>query len=245
MTILNITEIINKNIPKQKAIKEAMDIYIEGIVDGLSRRNGMIYALCGSGGSGKTNLLLSLFKSNKLYKNKWHNIYYFIPETSFKSISNHPFKDHDKLYHSLTVETLSGIIDEIEAKKNDEKEKELEYSCIIIDDFASSLKNNDLMCYLSKTLTRARHLQCSFIFTLQNYLLLPLTLRKQLTYISLFKPKNKKEFETVMNELIQLNKEDSLILSNYVFSEAYSHLDIDTFENKTYKNFNLLEFTEE
>ena len=62
MTILNITEIINKNIPKQKAIKEAMDIYIEGIVDGLSRRNGMIYALCGSGGSGKTNLLLSFFK---------------------------------------------------------------------------------------------------------------------------------------------------------------------------------------
>ena len=244
MTIQSINEIVNEAIPKQKPIKEAMDIYIDGIVEGLSRRNGMIYALCGSGGSGKTNLLLSLFKSSKLYKNKWHNIYYFIPETSFKSIKKHPFEGHDKLYHSLTVDILSGIINDIEDKKNDE-DTDIEYNCIIIDDFASSLKNNDLMQYLSKTLTRARHLHTSFIFTLQSYLYFPLILRKQLTYISLFKPKNKKEFETVMNELIQLNKDDSLLLSNYVFDAPYNHLDLDTFENKVYKNFNLLEFIEE
>ena len=35
------------------------------------------YILTGSGGSGKTNLLLNLFKNKHCYRNKFHNIYYF------------------------------------------------------------------------------------------------------------------------------------------------------------------------
>ena len=57
MPITNIQVIENKDIPKKiTAIKERMDIYVPGIPEGLSRRNGMIYILCGSGGSGKMYL---------------------------------------------------------------------------------------------------------------------------------------------------------------------------------------------
>jgi Cdc6-like AAA superfamily ATPase len=60
------TEIINPNIPtKLTPIKEKMDIYIPDVPEGLSRRNGMVYCLVGSGGSGKTSLLLNMFKSKK------------------------------------------------------------------------------------------------------------------------------------------------------------------------------------
>ncbi len=56
MTINNITEIKNEKLPNQKPIKEIMQKYVPGIHEGLSRRNGSIYALIGSGGSGKTSL---------------------------------------------------------------------------------------------------------------------------------------------------------------------------------------------
>jgi ABC-type dipeptide/oligopeptide/nickel transport system ATPase subunit len=69
MPIQNITLTLNDKLPKkQQPIKEKMDIYIPGIIEGLSRRNGMIYGLVGSGGSGKTSLLLNMFKSSKLYQ---------------------------------------------------------------------------------------------------------------------------------------------------------------------------------
>jgi len=58
-------------------------------------------------------------------------------------------------------------------------------------------------------------------------------LRKQITNIVMLKPKNKKEFEWI-------NKDDSLILYNYIFDAPYTHFDIGTVEQKIYKNFNKL-----
>ena len=89
-------------------------------------------------------------------------------------------------------------------------------------------------------LIKSRHIGCSFIFTLQAYNLFPLVLRKLLTNISLFKPKNKIELDSVRRELINLNEQDTQELMNYVFSEEYSHLDIDTNTNILRKNFNKL-----
>jgi len=39
---------------------------------------------------------------------------------------------------------------------------------------------------------------------------------------------------------LNYNKDDALLLYNYVFNEPYAHLDMDTVENKLYKNFNKL-----
>jgi hypothetical protein len=38
-----------------------------------------------------------------------------------------------------------------------------------------------------------------------------------------------------------MNEEDGLKLYEYIFNKPYNHLDVDTVENKIYKNFNLLE----
>jgi hypothetical protein len=91
---------------------------------------------------------------------------------------------------------------------------------------------------------KARHLSCCFIFTLQSYYLLPLILRKQITNCSIFKPKNKKEWETIADELLNFEKTDTLQFYNYVYDKPYTHLDVDTLTNKIYKNFNLLEITQ-
>jgi hypothetical protein len=69
----------------------------------------------------------------------------------------------------------------------------------------------------------------------------PLVLRKLITNITLFKPKNNIETENIRSELLNMNKDDALTLYNYVYDEPYTHLDLDTVDNKIFKNFNLLE----
>ena len=275
---LNITEIENPNKFKMKPIKEKQDIYIPDIKDeNISRRNGMIYCLTGSGGSGKSSLLLNMFRDKNYYRSKFHNIWLFTPLSSFLSVENHPFKDHDKVFHDLTVPHLESLYNQMVAMREshedylekakltpsgkkhkggkkkvddygdenvsddeDDENKEIQYNCIIIDDFADALKDNDIMKQLNKMLIKARHICCSFIFTLQTYYYFPKVLRKQITYLTMFKSKNIEEFNSIAKELFNLNKEDALQLYNYVFDESYTHLDIDLVNNIYYKNFNKL-----
>ena len=66
-------------------------------------------------------------------------------------------------------------------------------------------------------------------------------LRKQITYSIIFKPKSIAECNSITEELIHYNKEDSLKLFNYIFDEPYTTFGYDTVENKVYKSFNLLQ----
>jgi hypothetical protein len=240
MTIKNITLIPNEKLPKkQQPIREKMDIYIPNVPEGLSRRNGMIYCLVGSGGSGKTSLLLNMFKSTKYYRSKFHSIFYICPNASFSSIEKHPFSDHDKVYHELTVSILEGIYDQLNDIK--ENSEEVEYSCVIIDDFANVLKDNDIQQQLNKMLIKSRHLQCSFIFSIQSYYYFPKMLRKQITYATLFKPNNEQEWQAITKELLHMNIEDSRTIYDFVYNEPYAHLDVDVREDILYKNFHRLD----
>jgi ABC-type dipeptide/oligopeptide/nickel transport system ATPase component len=233
---------IENDLPKVKPVKEIMNIYINNINPNIPNRNGFIYGLIGSPGSGKSSLLLSLFRTKHYYYNKFHHIYLITPESSFLSVVDHPFKCHSKVYHELTSDVLENIYDELVEIKKDciDNDYETENAIIIVDDFASDLKNNELIKGLKKLLIKSRHICCSFIFTLQAYNLFPLVLRKLLTNISLFKPKNKIEIENIRRELINFNEEKTTELMNYVFDQEYNHLDIDTVNNTLRKNYKLL-----
>jgi len=246
MPIVDIKEEINKDIKTTKPVKEKMDKYVKDIPDGISRRNGMIYLLVGSGGSGKTSLLLNQFRRQGSYHKKFHNLYLFTPSISFMSVQNHPFEKHDKVYHELTRETLEDLFSELKDRKEDydsDDDEEMEYNCVIIDDFASSLKEKDVQKLLNTMLIKARHLNTCFIFTLQSYLYFPKMLRKQTTYATIFKPKNKEEWNSINQELLQMKEDDARKIYDYVFGQEYSHLDVDTIENKLYRNFNPLVIT--
>jgi ABC-type dipeptide/oligopeptide/nickel transport system ATPase component len=233
---------VKNTLPSIKPVKEIMSIYIDGINPNIPNRNGFIYALIGSPGSGKSSLLLSLFRSKNYYKNKFNHIYLITPESSFLSVKDHPFENHDKVYHDLNSETLENIYNELVDIKKDciDGDYEIEHSCVIIDDYASDLKDKELIKSLKQLLIKSRHIGCSFIFTLQAYNLFPLVLRKLLTNVSLFKPKNKIELESVRKELINMNDQDTQELINYVFDYEYNHLDVDTNTNSLRKNYNLL-----
>ena len=152
-----------------------------------------------------------------------------------------------KVFHDLSEDVLENIYEELMDLKRDclDDGYDMETSCLVIDDFASDLKSKELIKILKKILTKSRHIGCAVIFTLQCYNLFPLVLRKMLTNITLFKPKNKVELESVRKELINLNEEKTNELFNYVFSEEYSHLDVDTTNSSLRKNFKLLEINME
>lgn len=234
---------IKNDLPNMNPIKERMDIYIPKINENLPRRNGFVYALIGAGGSGKSSLMLSMFKSPQYYRCKFDNIFYFTPASSFLSVEKHPFSSHDKVYHDLELETLEGIYDELLSLKEEALINgcPLEHSLIVIDDFANDLKDAELSKKINQAIVKTRHLNCCWIFTLQSYTLFPKVLRKQITNATIFKPNNNEEWESINKELLNMNKVNLVNLYNYCFDKPYQHLDIDTKENKLYKNFNLLD----
>lgn len=274
-------EIQNPYAVKMAPIKESQSILIPDIVNpNIPNRNGFITIFSGSGGSGKTSLMLGMFKEKSMYRGKFHHIYYVCPSASFLSVEKHPFEKHDKVFHELTVDLLRSVYDdcvaikdraearkekrkkkEIEKKKNHKKqdtydgdvyvsseeeddeddEDDIQYSCLIIDDFADSLKQKDIQQELSRILIKARHLCLSVIFTLQSYYYMPKILRKQVTNVILFKPKNVEEWASFSKEILKFNKDDALRIYDYVFDVPYNHLDVNTVEGTIYKNFNLLE----
>lgn len=270
MPIANIDEQVNPVQCTQETMQENQEIYIPDITNpNVPNRNGFITVMAGSGGSGKSNLLLNMVTNKNIYRNRFNNIFYITPESSFCSAVNHPFKDHDKVFHELNVELLEEIyqslvsivvereelknelknknkkkkhtfIDDVETKEKLEKIKPVQYNLIIIDDFANDLKDKNIQAQLSKMLIKARHICCSFIFTVQAFNYFPKILRKQLTNAIIFKCKNVEEFLSLSGELCNMNKNDALTLFNYVFDEPYTHLDIDTWTNTYYKNFNKL-----
>ena len=161
---MQISEIKNVAIKDTKPVKEKMDKYIPDIVEGVSRRNGMIYLLVGSGGSGKTSLLLNQFRRGGAYHKKFHHLYLFTPAISFASVQNHPFEKHDKVHHELTRDTLEELYAELKDRKEEhDDEDEMEYNCVIIDDMASTLKEKDVQKLLNTMLIKARHLNTCFI----------------------------------------------------------------------------------
>ena len=241
---MQISEIANDKIPKTKPIKETMDVFVPDIVEGVARRNGGIILYIGSGGSGKTSHLLGQMKT--VYKKKFHHIWYFCPSSSFLSVEKHPFLNHDKVFHELTAEALDDIREELTSIKEDREEDDMpEYSLVIIDDFANNLKDKHLLSKLNSMLIRARHLNCCFLFTVQSYLYYPKILRKQLTWVSIFSGvRNKEEWMTISKELLKMKEDQAKQLYDYVFDKPYQHLDIDSFEEKFYKNGNLLNIKE-
>ena len=51
------------------------------------------------------------------------------------------------------------------------EEGDMEYVCIVIDDFANKLKDNDVTKHLREMVMKARYISCSFLYFIQYYYL--------------------------------------------------------------------------
>jgi hypothetical protein len=167
----------------------------------------------------------------------------FTPLTSFLSVKKHPFADHDKVFHELDCDILEDIQDELLSIKEDcvDNDYEMENSLIVIDDMGGDIKDKHLIKCLNKMILKTRHINCSWVFTLQSYYMMPKIIRKQMNYITIFKPKNMEEWLSISKEVFGIAKDKQQMLYDYCFSEPYQHLDLDLRTSRMFKNFNELQ----
>lgn len=201
--------------------------------------------ICGRPGSGKTTLLLNLVcKRGKMYNKKFDTIFVFSP--SLLTMKDEPFGElpEEQVFTELTEENLQGTLEQIK----DSGEKVL----YILDDVSNDMKKSaGIQTQLTKMLMNRRHLSgaggsCSFIITSQVYNKIPAPIRKTASQVIIYHTKNKKELDTIFDELILIPKKDFYEILKYCFDKKHHFLYIDI--NKPYnkmfhKCFNELTFS--
>ena len=202
----------------------------------------------GSPRSGKTSTAISLLstknnnKQNKkrIYRGVFDNIIVVAPKNSLRSLKKNIFEnlDEDKIYNELDYENLDDIYNKILQYREDEENNTLLY----IDDMASSLKDVELLGFFNKIICNRRHLRLSIMLISQYLNSIPLSNRKLISHIFLFKCNNKREYESIYNELIPTNKKQFEEITKYCFNNKHNFIFIDVDNGVFHKKFNKLVF---
>jgi len=182
--------------------------------------------------SGKTSLLYSFFKSKKLFKKVFDTIYIFQPANSRQSMSDKLFDTlpEDQLYEELNYDNLAEVMDK--CKQTDVKHN----NCIIFDDVASNLKDNEILKLLKELIMNRRHLHVSCYFLSQTFKSVPKDIRKLFSNIFLFRV-SKHELGDMFEEIIEHKKDDVLAISKLVFDKPFQYLFINTDTQRLFKGF--------
>ena len=121
-------------------------------------------AFLGKSRFGKSSLIASILKNRRIYRNAFHNILICIPRHSFHSMSekDNPFLalSPEKIYHEFNYEILERIFTQIVQYASEEED-----TLLLIDDFASELKNGDVLKLLNSLINNRRHLRLSIIMS--------------------------------------------------------------------------------
>ena len=113
-------------------------------------------------------------------------------------------------------------------------------SLLVLDDVTATLKDRDIQHLLKDLIYNRRHYRLSIMILIQSYNAMPLAIRKTLSHFVAFKPRNKKEYTAIFEELIFLDRDVADRLQRFVFDEPYSFMFVSVDKNQIHKNFDLL-----
>ena len=183
----------------------------------------------GKPGSGKTNLLFSLFKSKKLFRKVFDKVFLFQPSLSRASMKDKIFDSlpEEQKYDELTLENLQMVDDMLDADGN---------NCIIMDDMGAYLKDNATRKLLKEMVYNRRHKHLSIFFLVQTWFSIEKDLRKLFSNMFIFRV-SKNELTNIFEEVIEQKKEIITDLSKLVYDVPYNFLFINTDSGRMFKNF--------
>ena len=195
----------------------------------LPQQGGFAMLIVGKPRSGKTNLLLNLTtKMNKNFNRKFDRVFLFSP--SVHTMENDPFEllPDDQKYETATEQNIQGVLDMI----RDSQEKIL----LILDDCISDIRGKgkgDIENLLHRVFFNRRHLagkggNLSIIATSQTYNKIDPKLRKTCSHLVLFENKNKKELDSIFEEVILIPKKEFFDVLRYIYDRKFRFMYIDT-----------------
>lgn len=192
-------------------------------------------AIVGSAGSGKTSLMVNMLTSKQAYKKAFDYVHVVMPAHSVASLKKNIFEMHPRMHDELTLGVLHGILERVK-----QSAEHKESSLLILDDVTASLKDKQVQQLLKQVIFNRRHYRLSIVMLLQSYNACPLPVRKTLSHCALFKPRNKKEYAAVFEELLFMDKDAADALHNFVYDEPYSFLFVDVNTNSLFKKFDTI-----
>ena len=234
--MMKFAELINETAPHLKMPSFIIDHNVK-LVEKPFPSVASYLVFVGKSRSGKSSLITSLLKNRRLYRNAFHNVIIVIPKHSFHSMSerDNPFLalDKEKIYHDLNIDVLETIYFQVMGYAENEED-----TLLLIDDYASELKNGDILKLLNTFVNNRRHLRLSVWMSVQTYKSIPLSNRKTINMLILFKCMNKAEIKAIWEEMTFLQKDDFFNLLEFVFQKPYDYLVLDRDNNEYYRKFN-------
>jgi hypothetical protein len=196
--------------------------------------------MIGRPASGKTSLLYSFFKSPKIFRKVFHNIYLFQPSHSRASMKDNIFEKipQEQCYEELNYENLHEVMTTI--KGEDKKYN----NCIVIDDMTAYLKNQDVKQLLKELIFNRRHLRTTVIFLVQTWFSIEKDIRKLFSNIFCFRV-SKQELTNIMDEVVESKAKYMNDIAKIVFDEPYKYLFINVNTQRLFDGFDELIFDEE
>lgn len=210
--------------------------------------HSFVMLICGSRGSGKSNLLTNIVCRNKpFFKGHFNKIYLFSPtaKSDTKICTNIVEKiNFGNYYDKYDDEALEEILDnqmgQIEMYGRDVSDKLL----FIFDDLVSS---NDAFSNSKNAITKlvfnSRHYNASVIILSQRYISVPKNVRTN-AQIIFCRLENEKEIETFINEISFIPTKKLKEIYDYVIKEPFKFLGINYQQGEPlkrfYSNFNQL-----
>lgn len=210
----------------------------------LPQKGGFAMLIVGKPGQGKTTLILSLVcKQGKAFNRKFDKVYIFSP--SLITMAEDPFElvPDEQKFEEANFENLNHVLDEI----RDSGDKVL----LILDDVIADVRGNGkgaVENLLQKIFFNRRHLagkggSVSIIATSQTYNKIDPKLRKTASHFAFYENKQKKELESIFDEIILIPKQEYYDTLRYIYDKKHNFMYIDSElpDNKCiHKNFNQL-----
>ena len=176
-----------------------LDSQVNATDDPIPENTPLVYIIAGGKGRGKSTLLLNLLRT--VFKKKFSNIFLVSPtcrkDDKFDRIVTELDADK-KVYDVCSEENLAEIWDRLK-ELHDEHKKER--NMLILDDCLYSFKPSSSNSILDQMVVNSRHLNLTIIIPTQKYNKINPTIRAQADLISFFQTNNKRETETLINDI--------------------------------------------
>jgi hypothetical protein len=172
-----------------------------------------------------------IFLLNKKYAN---NLKQYQKElnTEIENIRN------ERVHQKLNVDDVMRIYREcVERVKENPKWQHL----FIFDDVISRMTKRNMEAFLNMIYNR-RHGHLSIFITSQKYNKLASDLRTVCSSLYLFKMNDKREYEAIYNELINIEEDKFKALCDYCFKDKHDFMYVKIEDGKFYRNWNELTF---